>query len=128
MNRLTEDQCTLHTIGLCLLGSSLWLGMGSTAHAEVPMGARALSPVAYHSSSDAPIVVCGGQTGHRSLEIRGTDVATLWRSAYHMLFPTSALANDKNKMDRAKALPDKGPTWGISLDHGDALLTVQTKW
>lgn len=119
MVRLTEDQRTLNTIGLCFLGLCLWMGMGKAA--------QAMSPIANAAANNTPIVVCGGQSGHRSLEIRGADIATLWRSAYHMLFPSVALA-DKNKMDRGKALPDKGPTWRISIDHGDALLTIQTKW
>ena len=132
MTRLTEDHRTLNTIGLCLIGSCLWLSMDNTAQADsadygMPMDAQAMSHSTNAAASNAPIVVCGGQSGHRSVEIRGTDVATLWRSAYHMLFPTSALA-DKNKMDRGKALPDKGPMWRINVDHGNALLTVQTKW
>jgi len=132
MIRLTENQSTLNTVGLCFLGMCLWLGIGNAAQADsadygMPVGAQAMSPIANAATSNTPVVVCGGQSGQRSVVIRGADIATMWRSAYHMLFPSLALA-DKNKMDRGKALPDKGPTWRIGIAHGNALLTVQTKW
>jgi hypothetical protein len=94
------------------------------------MEAQFLNPIAQQSASDGPVLVCGGQSGHRdaSLQIRGTDVAALWRSAYRMIVPRSALADSQSPEVGVRKLPHKGPVWGINLSHGDAMITIQTKW
>jgi hypothetical protein len=136
MNRLTEDQRMSRRIGLSLLGLCLLVGLSGAARAAsddylMDMQAQSLSPIAQRSASNGPVLICGGQNAHRGagLLIRGTDVAALWRSAYRMLAPRSALADDSSSPKvGVKEPPHKGPVWGINLSHGDAFLTVQTKW
>ncbi len=135
MNRLTEDQRMSRRFGLSLLGLCLLVCLSGTARAGsdgdlMDMQAQSLNPIARHVASDGPVLVCGGQSGHRgaSLRIRGTDVAALWHSAYRMLVPKSSLAYSSSPEVGVNKLPHKGPVWGINLSHGDAVLTVQTKW
>jgi hypothetical protein len=135
MNRLTEDQRMSRRIGLSLLVLCLLVCLSSTARAGsdgylMDMQAQSLNPIARHTASDGPVLVCGGQSGHQgaSLRIRGTDVAALWHSAYRMLVPRSALADTSSPESGVSKLPHKGPVWGISISHGDAMVTVQTKW
>jgi len=132
MNRLIRDHSKLLHLGQYLLAICLCLGVCALARAaEYPndLYAQSLNPNAQNSSGDAPVIICGTQPGQRptSLNIRGADVATLWRSAYRMLFPASSLTVNSN-MDRAAKIPHKGPAWGISISHGGALVTVETKW
>ena len=133
MNRLTQDHSTLRNWSQCLLMICLWLGLCAFAQAAgyYPNGldAQTLNSLAQHSTGDTPVITCGKQPGQRpaSLEIRGADVTTLWRSAYRMLFPSLSLTTN-SKMERVSKLPRKGPAWGISISHDRALVTVQTKW
>ena len=131
MKRLIENQGMIGTVRV-LFAICLGLGLSATAQADsadygTATAAQTVSQIANASASNSPVVVCGGQSGHRRLEIRGTDIATVWRSAYHMLFPAAGLAETRN-MDRGKVLPDKGPTWRVSVDHGDAVVSIQAKW
>lgn len=134
MNRLTEDQRMSRRIGLGLLGLCLLVCLSVTARADsdgylMDIQTQSLNPIARHTASDGPAMVCGGQSGHRgaSLQIRGTDVATLWHSAYRMLVPRSALTDPGSPGNSASKLPHKGPVWGINISHG-AMVTIQTKW
>ncbi len=132
MNRLTEDQRMSRRFGLSLLGLCLLVCLSGTARADsdgylMDMQAQSLNPIARHVASDGPVLVCGSHRGG-SLRIRGTDVATLWRSAYRMLVPNSSLTDSSSPQVGVSKLPRKGPVWGINLSHGDAVLTVQTKW
>lgn len=133
MYRSTEEQRMSRRFGLSLLGLFLLVCLSGTARAGsdgylMGMDAQSLNPIARHSDSGSPVLVCGGQSGHRaSLRIRGSDVAALWHSAYRMIVPGAALA-DKSPEVGVNKLPHKGPVWGISLAHGDALVTLQTKW
>lgn len=134
MNRLIEEQRTSRRIGLNLLGLGLLACLCSTtARAgsdDYMRDAQTLNPMAYHAAGMGPVVVCGGQTGRpsASLQIRGTDVAAVWHRAYRMLVPRSALADRGSPQVGVNKLPHKGPVWGINLSHGDALVTLQTKW
>ena len=135
MNRLTEDQRMSRRIGLNLLGLCLLVCLCGAARAGsddylMDSEAQTLNPIAQHSASGSPVLVCGGQSGHRgaSLHIRGTAVAALWHSAYRMLVPRSALADSSSPEIGVSKLPHKGPVWGINISHRNALITVQTKW
>ncbi len=85
---------------------------------------------AQYSRSGSPVLICGGKVGNQGakLQIRGSDVAALWRSTYRMLIPSAALSNNSSPQVGVSTLPHKGPVWGINISHGDALITVQTKW
>lgn len=133
MNRLTEEQRVSRRIGLNLLGLFLLVCLSGTARAGsdsdlMDMQAQSLNPIARHVAGDGPVLVCGGSHRGASLRIRGTDVASLWRNAYRMLVPNSSLADSSSPKVGVSKLPKKGPVWSINLSHGDALLTVQTKW
>jgi len=135
MNRLTENQRMSRRFGLSLLGLCLLVCLSGTARADsdgylMDMQAQTLNPISRHVASDGPVLVCGSHRGGslRILRIRGTDVATLWRSAYRMLVPNSSLADSSSPQVGVSKLPRKGPVWGINLSHGDAVLTFQTKW
>ncbi len=128
LNRFHSKQLNLSWY---LLGIGLSLGIGTLAQAAGYSGepdAQAMNPMAQYTNA-APVITCGRQPGQRpaSLNIRGADVATLWRSAYHMVFPGSSLA-DSNKIGRLAITPHKGPAWGISINQHSALVTVQSKW
>jgi hypothetical protein len=132
MNRLTQDHSKLLHLGQYLLAICLCLAVCALARAAGypdELDAPAMNAIGQHTTSEAPVIICGRQPGQRpaSLNIRGADVATLWRSAYLMLFPGSSLTTD-SKVDRAVKIPHKGPAWSISISHDSALVTVQTKW
>ncbi len=128
MNRLTEDQRLSRRIGLKLLGLLFLVFLSSTSRAA--QGNEFTDVGAQYSRSGSPVLVCGGKIGNRgaSLNIRGTDVAAIWHSAYRMLVPGAALADSKAPKVGVNTLPHKGPEWGINLSHGDAMVTLQTKW
>jgi hypothetical protein len=131
MRRQTRSHSTLLNLGRHLLGIGLCLGICTIAQAAGYPGeldAQTLNPIAQYMNA-APDITCGKQPGQRpaSLNIRGADVATLWRSAYHMIFPGLSLA-DNSKVGRAVMIPHKGPAWGIRINKRTALMTVQTKW
>jgi hypothetical protein len=134
MYRSTEDQQMSRRIGLSLLGLCLLVCLSGTARAGsdddlMGMDAQSLNSIAQHSASSGPVLVCGGQSGHHgSLRIRGSDVASLWHSAYRMIVPSAALADSDSPQVGARQLPHKGPVWGINISHRDALVTIQTKW
>lgn len=130
MNRQTRYRSTPLNLSRHLLGIGLCLGICTVTQAggySSELDAQTLNTIVQYSN--APDITCGKQPGQRpaSLNIRGADVATLWRSAYHMIFPGFSLAND-SKVGRAAMVPHKGPTWGISINKSTAMMSVQTKW
>jgi hypothetical protein len=119
-------------ITLALLGAALLLCAGTLAYAdENPFNPSfdGSVPIFSQAATDRPITVCGGASGHRSpsLEIRGAEITALWRRAYHMLVPSSALA-DAELAARPALRAEHGPAWRINLNHGHALMTLETKW
>lgn len=131
MSRQTRSHSTLLNSSRYLLGIGLYLGICPLALAGGYPGeldVQPQSPIAQYMNA-APDITCGKQPGQRpaSLNIRGADVATLWRSAYHMIFPGLSLA-DNSKVGRAAMIPHKGPAWSIRINNRTALMTVQTKW
>lgn len=131
MSRQTLSRSRLLNLGRYLLGISLCLGICTLAHAGGNPGeldTQTLNSIAQCTNAVSSIT-CGKLPGQRpdSLNIRSTDIITLWRSTYHMLFPGYSLA-DNGKDGRVAMIPHKGPTWGISIIKHNALITVQTKW
>lgn len=115
---------------LALFGAVLLLCAGTLAHAdENPFVNSFDGTVFSQAATDRPITVCGGASGRRmpSLEIRGAEVTALWRRAYHMLVPSSALA-DAELAARPIQHAQHGPAWRVNLNHGHALVTLETKW
>lgn len=114
---------------LALLGALL-LGFGSLAYADESSFTTAFDGYVFsRAASDGPITVCGGASGRRSpsLEIRGAELTALWRRTYHMLVPSAALA-DAELAARPRQHAQHGPSWRINLNHGHALMTLETKW
>ncbi len=128
LNRFHGKQLDMgrHLLGICLS-----LGIGTLAQAagySDNLDAQALDPFTQYTNA-GPVITCGRQPGQHpaGLNIRGADVATLWHGVYHMVFPTTSLA-DNNKVGRVAMIPHKGPAWGISINKHSAMMTVQTKW
>lgn len=130
MNRLAQGHSRLLQQSRYLLAFGLSLGMCSAALAFGESDAQDLMSIAHYTGTPAPTITCGKQPGQHpvSLNIRGADVATLWRSAYHMLFPGLSMADKGKVISRAAMVPHKGPAWGISVNHDSAVLSIQTKW
>lgn len=115
---------------LALLGALLVVGMGRAAYADESPFITALDGHVFsRAATDGPVAVCGGAAGRRSssLEIRGAEVTALWRRAYHMLVPSAALA-DAELAARPTQHAQHGPSWRINVNHGHALVTLESKW
>jgi hypothetical protein len=135
MYRSTEEQRMSRRFGLSLLGLFLLVCLSGTSRADsdgylTSMDAQSLNLMAQQAAGGSSVLVCGGQSGHRvaSLRIHGSDIAALWHNAYRMIVPSAALADTKSPEVGVSNLPHKGPVWGINISHGDALVTLQSKW
>lgn len=130
MSRLTQGHSRLLPQRRYLLTFGLCLGLCPAAQAFDASGVQYPDPVAQYANTAEPTIICGKQPGQHplSLNIRGADVATLWRSAYRMIFPGLSVADNSKVISRAAMVPHKGPAWSFSVNRDSAVISIQTKW